>query len=462
MKIDTSFILAFLILLSCLIIGVPAADNVPPSPKPPKYLKISNVPQFLIFGYDDQATVEGMQAVLDIFKKRKNPPGRNQAATFDGTPTRCSFYTTSAYLGSELSSLHKKAITDGFEIGNHTQSHETSFPTTESEWKNEIQQCNSALVSAGVPQNQIVGFRTPKLEYSNATFKTLISMGFTYDCSIEEGIEQHQTGDIFFWPYTLDNGSPGNKALSELDIGAQWEVVKSYPGLWEIPCYYFILPADSMCEQYGITKGLRQRTHENVWYFDTTTGKLTGLDYNVIDAARTTDAEFLGILKYTFDLHYNGNRCPMTVGSHSKYYSENTWATVLENFIDYALTKSDVRIITTINLVQWMRNPTGLDPSIPTSLTSPSASQKRVKQVSINITRNHHLAIRGLSEGAYRITLHNTAGKTLCSFTKQIDTYGEKALCAIPLSSLITAGCIIVTVQTNENNRIISTKIQEL
>ena len=34
--------------------------------------------------------------------------------------------------------------------------------------------------------------------------------GFWYDCSIQEGTDLDQDGTNFFWPYTLDQGSPGH------------------------------------------------------------------------------------------------------------------------------------------------------------------------------------------------------------------------------------------------------------
>ena len=61
----------------------------------------------------------------------------------------------------------------------------------------------------GVTEEDIFGFRTPFLKYNNATFEALQAEGFVYDCSIEEGYQPDHDGTNYYWPYTLDEGSPG-------------------------------------------------------------------------------------------------------------------------------------------------------------------------------------------------------------------------------------------------------------
>ena len=82
----------------------------------------------------------------------------------------------------------------------------------------------------------------------------------------------------------------------------------------------------------------------------------------------TKKEEVLAILKYTLDLRLNGNRCPMTFGVHSDIYSKDynfpsnnvdleERQMVLREFIDYALAKSEVRIVSMKKLLEWMRKP---------------------------------------------------------------------------------------------------------
>jgi hypothetical protein len=437
------FILA--IVFVCAFTGNSATDNVAPSQNPPNDLPVSNVPQFLIFGYDDQETVQGMQAVIDIFKQRKNPKGLGQKATFDGAPLRCSFYSNGCYMdNSTMKNLHKQALADGFEIGNHTYSHTTGFNTSESTWKSEMQQCNTTFISAGVPTDSIFGFRTPFLEYNNATFRAMVSMGIIYDCSIEEGWEKDQTVGLYFWPHTLDNGSPGNKAMIELN--QPYELLTAYPGLWEIPCYNVILPHDSICGKYGISIGLRTRTYNNINYFDVTNGKLTGLDYNLIEEAQVTANELLSILKYNLDMNYSGNRAPMTFGSHSKYYSESQWARVLEDFLDYALEYPDIRIITTINLIRWMRNPTPLDTNM-TLVTNDVSRMNTATTFCIKALPHRIIQISGLTSGAFEAVMFTMKGEKIASVSKSFSQGISNS--ALFSASSVSAGVIIVSVQTN-------------
>jgi hypothetical protein len=260
-------------------------------------------------------------------------------------------------------------------------------------------------------------------------------MGFIYDCSIEEGCERNQSIGAYFWPHTLDNGSPGNKAATEEpNPNPPLELLTSYPGIWEIPCYYLVLPADSLCVKYGISKGLRSRTYDNINYFDTLSGKLTGLDYNLIEEAKVTDKEFVGIFKYNLDMAYKGNRAPVTLGSHSNYYSDPTWASVLKQIIDYSLTLADVRIIPAITLIQWMRNPKGLSPTpVYWSAVKNTSGTVRIKSLS-----RRALEISGLSPGAYEIALYTASGKKIMSVSRRIThelSSQNSILYTLPVSS---------------------------
>lgn len=418
----------FRILLGLLLVTVViSADELAPSTKPPKGIGADNVPQFVLWGFDDQETPDGLKAVIDIFKKRTNPQGTRQATTFDAAPIRCSFYSNSYnFPAGNVKQLLTEAYSSGFEMGNHTHDHMTTFTTSESGWKSNIETCTQALVGLGIPQSKILGFRSPRLEYANFTFKVLLQLGFIYDCSIEEGFEPGMTAGSYFWPYTLDNGSPGNKIAVEWEIG--YEVITSHKGMWEIPCYTFIAPPDEECGKYGLSSGLRKRIKSAMGDgFDEKEGKITGLDYNVLYQANASAAEFGGILKYTLDLMYKGNRTPMTIGAHSKYYSDGNVARALEGFLDYALAKPDVRVINTIDLVAWLRNPTPLDPN-KTHLVI-DASQPRRSDIRASCINRSTIGITGLVPGSYEISLVTIQGREL--FTKTIHG-GPAVRLAIP------------------------------
>lgn len=397
MKKILSFLVAFIVLFSTTI--VLAYDHkVAPSKQPPKGLNPKDVPQFIVFGSDDNAFsgldeyYGGSLFLLDTFNSRVNPIGKvdQNPTTYDGTPTSFSMYVTSKFIspGAPESSVNNKKIwrrilESGNEIGNHTHNHNSGLQFTTQQWEREFDLWNEAVAKPydpielqpnpntgiGIKEKQIFGFRTPYLEYNNNVFKVIRQKGYVYDCSIEEGYQLDQDGTNNFWPYTLDNGSPGDVRMSEL-----WGYrlpIDPQPGLWEIPVYTFIIPPDSECAKYGIEPGFRQRKAGLFQLYNPEEGKVTGFDWNIFSQLKMTKAEALATLKYTLDLKLNSNRAPMTVGLHSDMYSpkygeslphisDKERREVLTEFVDYALSKKEVRIVSAEKLIEWLKNPQAL------------------------------------------------------------------------------------------------------
>lgn len=384
------------------------SDNVSPSQNPPGGLSPSDVPQFVTIGWDDNARSgdadangDALRWIINFMKNKTNP---------DGTPARFNFYSNSTYFSNGavdgpnlVKRIHNEAYLDGHEIGNHTHSHPHGSSYSVAQWEAEITECTSWMIKpvpdasaqawetnvsegAGVLANDVLGFRTPFLEYNNEVFEALRNQGFVYDCSIEEGYEYDQDGTNFYWPYTLNNGSPGHEVLEEW--GTKNFSVSSHPGLWEIPNYVYIVPPDDKCTQYGIPVGLRGRCKTAQSWFDEAGGKITGFDYNLWYQFNMTAAEVLATLKYTFDLRYVNNRAPMMIGAHTQYY-HSSWASnfknatlaeakkCFEDFIDYVLSKPDAKIVTGMEIINWMREAEGGNKrpvaKISTSLSSGNA-----------------------------------------------------------------------------------------
>jgi peptidoglycan/xylan/chitin deacetylase (PgdA/CDA1 family) len=282
---------------------------------------------------------------------------------------------TSTYAQSEqVKATWKRAYDDGHEVGNHTVQHLDGATYTADQWEAELSGCNEVLKTF-MPADEIIGFRTPFLSYNDAELETVDGMGFHYDCSIEEGYEDKQDGTNFYWPYTLDNLSPGHTV--QVSWGEGKVEINPHPGLWEIPVYAVFVPPDSKCEDYGVPSGLRAKLKGIQDWFDVDGGSITGFDYNLwaIRSAggfEMTKAEFLASLKYTFDQHYNGNRAPFTLGAHTAYYVDS-WSQnapgasaardrqeAIEEFIDYVKTKPGVKVTSAKELMEWVRNPSAL------------------------------------------------------------------------------------------------------
>lgn len=388
-KVSLIFLLAIFIFVSCqnpLVINqrgvsanlqVASATYLEPSQDPPGGLLPEEAPMLIAFGWDDNGKSDGMDWALEMAAKYSNPPGIGNSSTFDGNPITMTFLNSSYYVanwGSESPVLVKqawrKAYERGHEIGNHTNTHPHGSSYSVEQWNNEIDNCNTWLTNSydpdelihtptssgiGVPLSDIHGFRTPYLEYNDNLFSALANRGW-YDCSIEEGFEEYCDGTNYYWPYTLDNGSPGH------DVQVGWgskTPLSNHPGLWEMPVYTFIVPQED-----------RDYVHSVINWFDVNGGKITGFDYNLWSLAKMNKQMFVDTLKHSLDLRLEGNRAPMLIGAHTDYYVDSYTTpnasnierrAAIEEFIQYALTKDDVRIVSYEEALQWIKNPVPLN-----------------------------------------------------------------------------------------------------
>ncbi len=351
-----SFLISAILFLNHIVAG---QDYLAPSSSPPGGLKPEQVPLFVTIGWDDNShagfsypQIEGQSIywVRTFSKPLKNPAGIGNEKTYDGTSARFSFFNNSIYVADGTMGDYVQQVKlawnfchrEGHEIGNHTHSHITSQngPSySVAQWESEMKTCNDWLIKqappdsdttnielgnkdegAGIPAEEIRGFRTPYLYYNDNTFSALENMGFVYDCSIEDGYQDTMDGTNYLWPYTLDHGSPGHDYLKEsgiLNDKMQHVTITAHPGLWEMPVHPVIVPHDEVCSDYGIQPGLRAKIKAMFSWFDTTDGKITGLDFNLWNGIRLNKDEVLATLKYTLDLRLKGNRAPFLFGAHS-------------------------------------------------------------------------------------------------------------------------------------------------
>ena len=321
---------------------------------------LHKTPLFVAFGFDDNGisgfansgdvgATGGMTFVLDMLKSHRD---------LQGNPLKASFFLASNYILQNnvddpflVKQTWQRAYEEGHEIGNHTRTHSHGNGFTVDKWKAEMKACNNDLTSSfvgiGISKDNIVGFRTPFLEYNDAAFEAAQSLGFVYDCSIEEGFLPNQDGTNFPWPYVLSSRG--------LD-------------LWELPVYAVIVPPDEECKKYGVEPGMRAKMKERQDYFDVCDGKITGFDYNLWVLFKMTKAEFVATLKYSLDLRLKGNRAPFMLGGHTDIYSSaylgeipNATASerqdALNDFLDHALGKPEVQVVSFKNVLDWVRNP---------------------------------------------------------------------------------------------------------
>ncbi len=502
MKRLLTLITLSIIFLQNYSFGYDFTDNVPPSQNPPGGLDPSEVPMFVSFGFDDLSNTGyypfqadntgGTHWIIDFLKDKNNPSGNNNPATYDGEPARVSFFLTSVYVtqssGSDFCQKIKwvlnQAYLDGHEVGNHTQTHNMAYQTSphenipQSHWESEIAACNTELTKptpemghedidyfwaeykdqgVGLAKEDVYGFRSPFLKYNDKLFTVLKNEGIAYDCSIEEGLQYGLTIDNFYWPYTLDNGSPAHTYLK--DNGIMNFSLSSHPGVWELPAYAVVVPTDDACADYGIPSGLRASVKARKESFNVDEGKITGLDMNMfgipnVGGHSLTKTEALATFKYSLDMRMQGNRSPMLFGAHPNVFtskwnggSGNTATDrreVIEEFIDYALTTyPEVRIVPFYKVMKWMQNPIPLS---STPIKDNLSNSNRKRQVKIFGIKNNTLSFSVPQNGTYNISIISPNGRVLYEKEKYCNNIKVEN---ISFSNIKNNGIFFVSIHMN-------------
>jgi len=355
---------------------------------PPGGLVIARTPQFVVLTSDDNGLSgrpgSGSEGGLAFFERLldggTNPVGSGEGRTFDGAAVTASYFMVTRLLEpgrAESASTLREAWRDlhrrGHEIAVHTHTHPHGHGLDAVQWRQEMSACRERLTASldeggvGVSGDEVTGFRAPYLEYNPAALAAAEAEGFAYDSSIEEGFQEHEDGRNFVWPYRLTDGSPGDRfSAREHERGT----VGSHPALWEIPIYAWVVPPDERCDAYGVEPGLRQRLAGREEGYDPARGRITGFDWNLWVAFGMARDEFVATVKHTLDLRLEGNRCPLIFGLHSDIYSTGyddlpgsrvgERQAALEELVDEALGRPEVRVVSARDLVSWLEDPVAL------------------------------------------------------------------------------------------------------
>ena len=336
-------------------------DSVAPSITPPGNLNAGQVPQFVVLGIDDNGHADGIHWMLDDFHARKNPDGTAVSATFfiSGGFASEFFHDDGHQSKDDVLNAWKRIKAEGHEIGNHSWSHaDTLQGADKAGWQTEMTRANDLFANTlGVEKCKLNGFRTPFLAFSQNTFDALKAVRMSYDTSVEFGYDWWQpagsdtgwgpgsaeSGKHYYWPFTMDKPFVGGFASKG---------VGTSPGVWEFAMFTF-------------NKIVGE-----------TASTVVGLDYNLwLKCQSEPSFKFADVLKQSLDQRLAGNRSPLNVGLHSDIYAQ--WnespnkafsnftylqrRSALKEFIDYAQSKPEVRIVTYRQLIAWMRHPTPLN-----------------------------------------------------------------------------------------------------
>ncbi|KAF5337749.1 hypothetical protein D9758_016037 [Tetrapyrgos nigripes] len=286
-----------------------------------KLNSIKDTPQFIVFTADDAVQSYTLDAVNQFLAQRKNP---------NGCTPRMTYYTSTDYTNYTM-------VTDwyvaGNEIADHTMTHVGTPP------KEEV---NGNLIAlnalAGIPLSSIKGFRAPFLNYSVDTLKLLAETGFLYDSSASASIPVTDSSSDAYWPYTLDYGMANDCLM----VDGMCKGEPKLPGFWEIPMYAFF---DS--------RGVAGPHLMDPW-LDAANG-----------ASSVNNSATLEYMKNTFTDHYNANRQPIGLYTHPIHLSKNypgvnadeQMINMINNFLDWAQQQNNVWIVSSEQLLAWVRNP---------------------------------------------------------------------------------------------------------
>ncbi|KAL4438454.1 hypothetical protein ABPG77_000102 [Micractinium sp. CCAP 211/92] len=281
----------------------------------PTLRNLKRPPQFILFSHDDNVDSAAYGYVTDVTDRHRNPNGCRIKATWFGCTSGCPFSCSTA------KKLHGK----GHELAAHTVNHPDLRRMSYSQVKKEIVGSRDKIASCGIPQNKVVGFRTPFLSDSPTVRKVLANSGFRYDSTI--GVAG---GSNRLWPATMEKGVPYNCNQA----GQYCTSSEAYPGLWQVPLYE--LPTGNL--------------------MDVCTDESSGKPQSGCSPYKQ--------LRKDFDRAYGSNRGPVTVGVHSTttgFLKNDKFRSEVNRFFEYALQHKDVWVVTISQFLDWMEAPVEAD-----------------------------------------------------------------------------------------------------
>lgn len=285
---------------------VRAEDGIiPASTSPPGGLDPSEVPQVILITFDDAVNDQIYQDIQQV-ADHQNP---------DGSPIAFTFFVSNNWTNYwRVHQLHA----GGHEIAIHTITHSTGTGTDFNTWIREIEGGREALSRlAGVPLEEMRGFRAPYLAYNSDMFDALSTLGFSYDSSVPEGPGLNSPdGENYIWPYTLHDGL-------QQHTWTGLPPANPLPGLIEVPMWNL----------------LEGETPHNM------------------DPPGDKES-LLALFKDNFLMRYEGNRVPVGIWLHATaWLSDADRRDALNEFLEWALEFPDVWVVGVGTYVDWVQNP---------------------------------------------------------------------------------------------------------
>ncbi|OWF45317.1 hypothetical protein KP79_PYT12763 [Mizuhopecten yessoensis] len=272
----------------------------------------NDIPQMVFFGFDDAVNEQVAKHYDFMFRRARTNP--------NGCPIGITLYIS--HRGTDYNTV-KKYYKRGFELAVHSINH--GKIDTDSKLLQEARDQRTNIASlAGVPQDHIVGWRSPSLlTRGDAQFDILTELNYTYDVSMT--YRRLNMQDPNPWPFTLDYGWPFTHTSCTPSCPR-----KRHNGFWEVPLNAMIL------NRFPCT------------YVDGCFRMPTSAD----DAYR--------YVIDNFQSHYRGNRAPFGISMHATWFLHPFTRDGLDMAIRDMLSHGDVYIVTVQQVLEWMKNPVKL------------------------------------------------------------------------------------------------------
>ncbi|XP_060080446.1 chitin deacetylase 7-like [Ylistrum balloti] len=271
-------------------------------------LNRKEIPQMVFFGFDDAVNPESVQHYDFLFGRNRYNP--------NGCPISATLYISHQNTKYDIV---KKYYDRGFEVAVHSVSH-TNIDTYTKVMEEARDQRNNIATLAGVPIEEIVGWRSPNLfTAGDAQVTALQNLGYTYDISLSH--RKLNMDDRDMWPFTLDYGCQGLSKCPK----------QKHKGFWQIPVNMVVWKKEQVCV-----------------YVD-----------GCYKQPNNTDEAYNFIMD-NFKRYYDGNRAPFGINMHMAWFYRPYTREGMDRAIQDMLKYNDVYIVTAKQMLQWMKNPTNL------------------------------------------------------------------------------------------------------
>lgn len=315
MELYISAVVLFFVLSVCEA-GRCRPDCHPPDCSCPRFsydMETRDIPQMVYFGFDDAVNVVMSSYYDQIFTDaRKNPNGCTMKFTL--------------FISDEYTDYRrvKRFYDRGNEIAVHSVTH-SAIDNDEILREEAKQQKENLVRNAGVPSEEIVGWRSPFLKTAGDNQPQILQeLGYEYDISLTY-VKSTLTAPKP-WPFTIENGWPYSCGVIPCPYRAR---VK---GFWEVPVV-------SMMD------------HQKKY-------PCSFVDGCAIRANNENEA--FQYLWDNFVSYYNTTRTPFGLNMHAAWFYTKHNLQGMMKFLDELQKLNDVYVVTVKQVLDWMKQPTAL------------------------------------------------------------------------------------------------------